>query len=87
MSHNQRARVTVHVEDAAGQPVNDVLVTFTASEGRMVADASHTRDGEITGDFTVATGSDSPRTAFVIVAVEDVKVTVFIDIVPAVYGR
>ena len=87
MSHNQRARVTVHVEDAAGQPIDDVAVRFTSSEGSVVADPPHTRGGEATGTFSAATGSDSPRTAFVVISVEDVDVTVFIDIVPAVYGR
>ncbi|MGQ4809455.1 hypothetical protein NKDENANG_02872 [Candidatus Entotheonellaceae bacterium PAL068K] len=85
--HNQRARVTVHVEDTAGQPVDDVPVTFTPSEGSMAADTPYTRGGEARAAFTAATGSDSPRTAFVVVVVEDINVTVFIDIVPAVYGR
>jgi hypothetical protein len=39
------------------------------------------------GTFVAAPSSDSPRTAFLVAAVEDVEVTVFIDIVPAVYGR
>jgi hypothetical protein len=41
----------------------------------------------VTGIYTVTTGSDNPRSAFVVVTVEDVEVTVFIDIVPAVFGR
>jgi hypothetical protein len=53
----------------------------------MTTGTSRTRGGSVTGTFTVATGSDNPRTAFVIVTVEDVEVTVFIDIVPAVVGR
>jgi hypothetical protein len=77
----------VTVEDAAGQPTDDVLVGFVPSEGTVTTGASRTRGGTVTGTFTVATGSDSPRTAFVIVTVEDVEVTVFIDIVPAVVGR
>jgi hypothetical protein len=87
MAHTQRPRVTVTVEDAAGQPVEGVQVRFTASEGNVTTDTSHTRNGVVTGTFAAATGSDSPRTAFVIVTVEDVDITVFIDIVPAVFGR
>jgi hypothetical protein len=75
------------VEDAAGQPTDDVLVRFVPSEGTLTTETSRTRGGTVTGTFAVATGSDSPRTAFVIVTVEDVEVTVFIDIVPAVVGR
>ena len=87
MAHTQRARVTVTVEDAKGQPVDDALVRFTPSEGRVATDTSHTRGGVVMGTFAAATGSDGPRTAFVIVTVEDVDITVFIDIVPAVFGR
>ncbi len=87
MAHSQRAQVTVAVEDATGQPVDDVFVHFSPSEGRMVTGSSRTRGGRVSGAYTAPTGSDSPRTAFVIVTVEDVEVTVFIDIVPAVYGR
>jgi hypothetical protein len=87
ISHTQRPSFTVTVEDAAGQPTDDVLVRFAPSEGTMTTGTSRTRGGTVTGTFTVATGSDSPRTAFVIVTVEDVEVTVFIDIVPAVVGR
>jgi hypothetical protein len=39
------------------------------------------------GTYVAASGSDSPRTAFLVAAVEDVEVTIFIDIVPAVFGR
>jgi hypothetical protein len=87
IAHTQRPSLTVTVEDAAGQPTDDVLVRFAPSEGTMTTGTSRTRGGSVTGTFTVATGSDNPRTAFVIVTVEDVEVTVFIDIVPAVVGR
>jgi hypothetical protein len=87
ISHTQRPQVTVTVEDAAGQPVDDVLVSFVPSEGAIATGTSRTRGGEVTGTFTTATGSDNPRTAFIIVTVENVEATVFIDIVPAVFGR
>ena len=35
MAHNQRPQITVAVDNAAGQPVDDVLVTFTPSEGAV----------------------------------------------------
>ena len=75
------------VENAAGQLVDDVLVTFTPSEGALATGSSRTRGGTVVGTFTAAPGSDSPRTAFLVVTVEDVEVTVFIDIVPVVFGR
>jgi hypothetical protein len=87
VTHTQRPSLTVTVEDASGQPADDVLVRFAPSEGTITTGTSHTRGGTVTGLYTVATGSDNPRTAFVIVTVEDVEVTVFIDIVPAVFGR
>jgi hypothetical protein len=87
MAHTQRPQITVAVENAAGQPVEDVLVTFTPSEGTFTTSSSRTRGGTVAGTFVAASGSDSPRTAFVVAAVEDVEVTVFIDIVPAVYAR
>ena len=87
MSHTQRPSFTVTVEDASGQPADDVLVRFAPSEGTITTGTSHTRGGTVTGMYTVTTGSDSPRTVFVIVTVEDVEVTVFIDIVPVVFGR
>lgn len=87
MSHAQRPQVHVTVENAAGQLVDDVLVHFLPSEGTMTTGSSHTRGGVVTGMFTVASGSDNPRSAFIIVTVEDIEVTVFIDIVPTVVGR
>jgi hypothetical protein len=87
MSQNQNPQITVAVEQAAGQPVDDVLVTFTPSEGTLTTGSSRTRGGTVVGTFTAAPGSDSPRTAFLVVTIEDVEVTVFIDIVPAVFGR
>ena len=87
MSHIQRPQLTVAVENAAGQPVDDVLVTFTPSEGTFTTDSSRTRGGNVVGTFAAAAGSDSPRTAFLVATVEDVEVTIFIDMVPAVVGR
>lgn len=87
MSQNQNPQITVAVENATGQPVDDVLVTFNPSEGTLTTGSSRTRGGTVVGTFTAASGSDSPRTAFLVVAVEDVEVTIFIDIVPAVFGR
>ena len=87
MSNNQNPRVTVAIENATGQPLDDVLVTFTPSEGMLTTGSSHTRGGTVVGTFTAAPGSDSPRTAFLVVAVENVEVTIFIDITPAVFGR
>ena len=87
MAHTQRPQLTVAVENATGQPVEDVLVTFTPSEGTFTTSSSQTRGGTVVGTFAAAAGSDSPRTAFLLAAVEDVEVTVFIDIVPAVFGR
>ncbi len=86
-SANQNPPITVAVETAAGQPVDDVLVTFTPSEGTLTTGSSRTRGGTVVGTFTAAPGSDSPRTASLVAAVEDVEVTVFIDIVPVVFGR
>ena len=87
MAHTQWPQITVAVENAAGQPLDDVLVTFTPSEGTFTTSSSRTRGGTVVGTFIAAPGSDSPRTAFLVAAVEDVEVTVFIDIVPAVFGR
>ncbi|MGE3541631.1 MAG: hypothetical protein AB7N91_29915 [Candidatus Tectimicrobiota bacterium] len=87
MSQPQRPQMTVNVEDAHGQPVDDVLVTFAPSEGEVTVGQSRTRGGMVTGTFSAAAGSDSPRTAALVVTVENVEVTVFIDIVPAVFGR
>lgn len=87
MSNRQRSQVTVTVVDAAGQPVDDVLVSFLPSEGEVTTGTSHTRGGEVTGTFTAATGGDQPRIAFIIVTVENVEATVFIEIVPMVFGH
>ena len=87
MAHTQRPQITVAVDNAAGQPVDDVLVTFIPSEGAFTTASSRTRGGAVVGIFTAASGSDSPRTAFLVATVEDVEVTIFIDIVPAVVGR
>ena len=88
MAHTQRPQLTVAVENATGQLVEDVLVTFTPSEGTFTTtSSSRTRGGTVVGTFVAAPSSDSPRTAFLVAAVENVEVTVFIDIVPAVFGR
>jgi hypothetical protein len=87
MAHTQRPQISVAIENVAGQPVEDVLVTFTPSEGTFTTSSSRTRGGAVVGTFAAASGSDSPRTAFLVAAVEDVEVTVFIEIVPAVFGR
>ena len=88
MRHTERPRLTVAVEDALGQPVDDVQVDFTASEGVLTPDgSSRTQDGRVTGTFTPAYGGDNPRRAFVVVSAAGHEVTVFIDIVPAVHGR
>lgn len=83
----QRPQVTVSVEDGTGQARDDVLVSFAPSEGTVTTGSSSTRGGRVTGTFVAASGSDSPRTASLVVRVENVAVTVFIDIVPAVFGR
>jgi hypothetical protein len=87
MANNQNPRVTVAVENAAGQPVDEVLVTFAPSEGTLTTGSSQTRGGTVVGTFTAAPGSDNPRTAFLVVTVDNVEVTIFIDITPAVFGR
>ncbi len=87
MANTQRPQLTVAVENAAGQPMEDVLVTFTPSEGTFTTGSSRTRGGTVVGTYVAASGSDSPRTAFLVATVEDVEITIFIDIVPAVFGR
>lgn len=87
LSHSQHQPIHVTVENEAGQPLDGVPVQFRASEGTVTTDSHETRGGTVTGTFAAATGSDQPRTVFVVVTVENVKVTVFIDIVPAVFGR
>ena len=87
MANTQRPQITVAVANTAGQPVDDVLVTFSPSEGAFTTASSRTRGGTVVGTFTAASGSDSPRTAFLVATVEDVEVTIFIDIVPAVFSR
>jgi hypothetical protein len=87
MSYSQQRRLSVMVEDAAGRPVDGVLVTFAPSEGTVLTTTSRTRGGVVTGTYTPGAGGDRPRTAFITITVEDLEVTVFIDIVPAVFGR
>ena len=87
MSQTQRVQVQVSVENTGGQPADDVLVYFLPSEGRVTTASSRTRGGVVTGTFTAAPGSDAPHSAFILITVEDVEVTVFIDIVPTVFGR
>ena len=87
IAYMQRPQITVAVANAAGQPVEDVLVTFTPSEGAFTTASSRTRGGTVVGTFTAGVGSDSPRTAYLVATVEDVAVTIFIDITPAVFQR
>ena len=87
MTHNQPAPLTVTVEDAAGQPVDDVLVHFTPSQGQLATASNLTQNGVVTATYTAPSGGDATHSAFVIVKVDDVEVTVFVDIVPAVFGR
>ena len=87
IAYMQRPQITVAVANAAGQPVEDVLVTFTPSEGAFTTASSRTRGGTVVGTFTAGAGSDSPRTAYLVATVEDVAVTIFIDITPAVFQR
>ena len=65
MRHTERPRLTVAVEDASGQPVDDVRVDFTVSEGVVTPDgSSRTQDGRVTGTFTPAFGGDDPPPGF-----------------------
>ena len=87
MAHNRPFPVTVTVEDAARQPMNDVSVRFTPSRGQVSTSSDVTRDGSVTGIYTAPAGSDGTYSDVVTVGVEDLEVTVFVDIVPAVFGR
>jgi hypothetical protein len=87
MAHTQRRDIEVYVETPDGQPADGVAVRFRPSEGVVAQDHSDTRGGLATAQFEVSPGSDEPRTATIVVNVEDVDITVFIDIVPAVFGR
>lgn len=87
MAHTQRPQVNVYIENRDGQPQDDVLVSFLPSEGTVITAESSTRGGTVRGTFVVGTGSDHPRSASILITVENVDVTVFVDIVPAVFGR
>jgi hypothetical protein len=89
LTHSQRQDIQVMVENAQGKPADGVEVHFRPSEGKVTSKPRNgkTRDGVVQGTFVPAVGSDQPRTAYVIVTVENVEVTLFIDIVPAVFGR
>lgn len=87
MAHSQRRAIEVYVETPDGVPADGVAVRFRSSEGKVTQDQNETRDGLAAGEFEVSPGSDQPRTAFIVVSVENVDITVFIDIVPAVFGR
>jgi len=89
MAHSQRLVIQVTVQDAQGEPAEGVEVHAVASEGTVTPTprSSRTRDGVVQGVFTPGLGGDQPRTAYIIVTVENVEVTIFIDIVPAVFGR
>lgn len=87
LAHYRSASLTVTVEDAAGKPVDDVLVRFTHAQGEMKTASNLTQDGKVVGTYLPPPGSDAFHSDYVVVSVEDVEVPVFIDIVPAVYGR
>jgi hypothetical protein len=87
MAHSQRRTIEVYVETPDSKPANGVVVRFRPSEGVVAQDHQETRYGLVTGHFAVSPGSDQPRTATIVVSVENVDITVFIDIVPAVFGR
>ncbi|GIX47896.1 MAG: hypothetical protein KatS3mg131_2107 [Candidatus Tectimicrobiota bacterium] len=87
VSPPQRPRLTVRVTDAAGRPAEGVAVAFFPSEGSVTPATTRTHQGVATATFSPASGSDHPRTATVRVQVEDVTVVVFLDLVPAVFGR
>lgn len=87
MAHSQRRAIEVYVETPDGKPADGVAVRFRPSEGKVTQTHQETRNGLAAGEFEVAPGSDQPRTAFIVVSVENVDITVFIDIVPAVFGR
>ena len=87
MAHSQRRAVKVYVETPDGKPADGVEVRFRPSEGVVAQDHRETRNGLATGQFEVSPGSDQPRTAMIVVSVENAHITVFIDIVPAVFGR
>ncbi len=87
MAHSQRRAIEVYVETPDGKPADGVAVRFRPSEGVVSQEHRETRGGLATGQFEVSPGSDQPRTATIVVSVENVDITVFIDIVPAVFGR
>jgi hypothetical protein len=87
MAHTQRPHVTVYIESRDGQPQDDVLVSFLPSEGTILTGESSSRGGMVRGTFVAGTGGDNPRTASILITVENIDVTVFVDIVPAVFGR
>jgi hypothetical protein len=87
MAHTQRPHIAVSIENRDGQPQDDVLVSFLPSEGTVTTGESSTRGGMVHGTFVAGTGGDNPRTASILITVENVEVTVFVDIVPAVFGR
>ncbi len=87
MAHSQRRAIEVYVETPDGKPADGVAIRFRPSEGVVTQDHRETRDGLAAGQFEVSPGSDQPRTATIVVSVENVDITVFIDIVPAVFGR
>jgi hypothetical protein len=89
LAHSQHQDIQVTVQSAQGEPVEGVEVHFRPSEGTVTTKpgSGKTRDGVVQGTFAAGMGGDQPRTAHVLVRVENVEVTVFIDIVPAVFGR
>jgi hypothetical protein len=88
MAYAQRRVIEVDVETSDGQPTDGVAVRFQPSEGVVVTQEHRkTRGGLATAQFEASPGGDQPHTATIVVSVENVDITVFIDIVPAVFGR
>lgn len=87
MAHSQSLAIEVYVETSDGKPADGVAVRFQPSEGIVKQKHPETRNGRTTGQFTVSPGSDQPRTATIVISVENIDITEFIDIVPAVFGR
>lgn len=75
------------METPGGKPADGVAVRFQPSEGVVTQAHPESRDGLVTGHFEVSPGGDQPRAATIVVSVENIDITVFIDIVPAVFGR
>ena len=80
MAHSQRRAIEVFVETPDGQPANGVPVRFQPSEGVVTQAHNETHNGLVAGQFEVSPGSDQPRTATILVSVENVDITVISDV-------